>query len=908
MKESGSSKPQKSRRLASAAIFTAAIFFALPPLTQAAVFNITTEVDASNPYDGVLSLREGVLMANINAGDDTIVLASGGNYQLSNCAYGDIGVTDDANLIIEGNGATITQTCSDQRFFNKHDDFSNDFSLTLNQLSLFGGPNSGVKIEGAAIKASSQLVLNEVSITGVNSHGGSVILIDFGSVDFDLEMDNVTITGNTGTAVRNQFSSGVKMSNSTISDNTGSGISLADGTPIVVENSTISNNGGTGVSTTGQGANGAAPDITITGSTVSENEYGGVFCSASCGQVTITSSRITDNKRRGGISVPIRNISDAGLVIRDSIISGNRSDDFHGGGVTVTGIVGPDKAFPPILIEDSVFENNQTACADCGGGAIAAIGHGELSIIDSTINGNIATGSGGGIYQVPSPDERDNIDDSELIISGTTISNNQSNLDGGGLYLEALELNIGSSTFQGNSAAGGGGGLFIHSTKANISFTAIQDNTAIGNGGGLTSAGTRLILPDGGLGYINGHTFITSSTLSGNAAASGGAVAGISDASTITVKNATVDRNTATVAGGGLLVDTFDVLKLDHVTVMENAAPTGANLAASSITEITRSIISQPVGGGTNCGPNPGASISAPPAITNAGFSWFNDSSCGAGSNDIVDSGGDPQLGPLADNGGPTPTRLPAISSPVVGLVPITDCPLAGDQRETPRPGGLACEAGAVEIAEGMTYQLPDNQWQQISLPTDPGNDNKVDIIFGDDGLGTLGTDWAMFYYDTNNGGYIEIKNGDELHQGVGYWIIQTTGSPQTLEMPLGSQPTPVTNPVGCIESASGCFEIPLEKLKPNATQWHMVGYPFTTARDLSDSRVLTGKGSCAEGCVLGTAENEGIVHNQVWTYNGKSYDLIKGGDQLKPWGAYWSATLPDASDSSPVKLLIPKP
>ena len=79
MKESGSSKPQKSRRLASAAIFTAAIFFALPPLTQAAVFNITTEVDASNPYDGVLSLREGVLMANINAGDDTIKLASVGN-------------------------------------------------------------------------------------------------------------------------------------------------------------------------------------------------------------------------------------------------------------------------------------------------------------------------------------------------------------------------------------------------------------------------------------------------------------------------------------------------------------------------------------------------------------------------------------------------------------------------------------------------------------------------------------------------------------------------------------------------------------------------------------------------------------------------------------------------------------
>ncbi len=848
-------------------------------------------------------------MADITAGDDTVVLASGGNYQLG-CTYGgEIAVTDNANLIIEGNGATITQTCADTRILNKEYTHSNDFVLTLKQLSLRGGPNSGVKVEGAAIKASSQLVLIGVSITDVNAQSGSVILIDFGSVDFDLEMDNVSITGNTGTAIRNVNPSGVKLSNSTISNNSGPGISMGDGDPITIMNSTISNNGGTGIYTTGQGINGASPVITITDSTILGNRYGGVYCGGACGQITVTNSRIVDNERRGGISVALgKIIPGSELVIRNSIISGNRSDDSHGGGVSVTGIDGPDQAFPPILIEGSVFENNQATCQDCGGGAIAAIGHGELSIVDSTINGNIATGNGGGIYQVPSPVERDNIDGSELIISGTTISNNQSNLDGGGLYLEALELSVGSSTFQGNAAAGGGGGLFIHSTKANISFTAIQDNTAIGNGGGLTSAGTRLILNGGGLGYINGHMLITSSTLSGNAAASGGAIAGISDASTITVKNATVDRNTATVAGGGLLVDTFDALKLDHVTVMENAAPTGANLAASSITIIARSVISQPVGGGTNCAPIPGANISATPAITNTGFSWFNDATCEAGSNDIVDLGGDPQLGSLADNGGPTPTRLPAISSPVVGLVPITDCPLAGDQREIPRPGGLACEAGAVEIAEGLTYQLPDNQWQQISLPTDPGNDNKVDYIFGDDGLGALGTDWAMFYYDTNNGGYVEIKKGDELHQGVGYWIIQTTGSPQTLEMPFASQPTPITNPVGCIENASGCFEIPLEKLQLNATQWHMVGYPFTAARSLNDSRVLTEEGNCAEGCVLDTAENEGIVHNQVWTYNGKSYDLIKGSDQLKPWHAYWSATLPAASDSAPVKLLIPKP
>jgi len=251
----------------------------------------------------------------------------------------------------------------------------------------------------------------------------------------------------------------------------------------------------------------------------------------------------------------------------------------------------------------------------------------------------------------------------------------------------------------------------------------------------VVSAGITRIFDDGGKGYDNGNTSIVGSTISGNTASYGGGAAGESDASILTIEK----------------------LNINHATLVENAAPTGANLAASSSTSIARSIIAQPTGGGTNCSPYPGASVFVSPVITSNGFSWFSDDTCEASTADIVDAGGDPQLDPLADNGGPTPTRLPAIISPVVGLVPVTDCPLAGDQREAPRPSGTACEAGAVEITEGMTYQLPDNQWQQISLPSDPGNNDKVDYIFGDDGLGTLGTDWALFRYDTSNGEYIEL-------------------------------------------------------------------------------------------------------------------------------------------------------
>jgi hypothetical protein len=62
----------------------------------------------------------------------------------------------------------------------------------------------------------------------------------------------------------------------------------------------------------------------------------------------------------------------------------------------------------------------------------------------------------------------------------------------------------------------------------------------------------------------------------------------------------------------------------------------------------------------------------------------------------------DPQLGPLAANGGPTPTRAPAGGSPAIdhGGTRATGCP-ATDQRGVSRPQGPACDIGAVEVRPG---------------------------------------------------------------------------------------------------------------------------------------------------------------------------------------------------------------
>jgi hypothetical protein len=59
--------------------------------------------------------------------------------------------------------------------------------------------------------------------------------------------------------------------------------------------------------------------------------------------------------------------------------------------------------------------------------------------------------------------------------------------------------------------------------------------------------------------------------------------------------------------------------------------------------------------------------------------------------------GPDPQLGPLQDNGGGTPTAMPAATSPAVDAAGTTECPPL-DQRGIARPQGPACDIGAVEL------------------------------------------------------------------------------------------------------------------------------------------------------------------------------------------------------------------
>jgi hypothetical protein len=122
---------------------------------------------------------------------------------------------------------------------------------------------------------------------------------------------------------------------------------------------------------------------------------------------------------------------------------------------------------------------------------------------------------------------------------------------------------------------------------------------------------------------------------------------------------------------------------VSYSTIAGNSS--GLNLPCSNLV-VTGSIIAASA---------PGLNCAGAAPHESAGYNLDTGVSCAfAKPTDMTAA--DPQLGPLAANGGPTLTRAPAAGSPAIDH----GCP-ATDQRGVPRPQGPACDIGAVEVQAG---------------------------------------------------------------------------------------------------------------------------------------------------------------------------------------------------------------
>jgi CSLREA domain-containing protein len=318
---------------------------------------------------------------------------------------------------------------------------------------------------------------------------------------------------------------------------------------------------------------------------------------------------------------------------------------------------------------------------------------------------------------------------------------------------DGLNISMSGLTVSNGSPASGGGGGIRSNSELRLTGVAVINNRAI------DGAGVQLNERDG---------FFTDSTFSGNVSSSGGGgIAYLGAAgSTLRLVSTTISGNTAAV-GGGIATNTARIVGagthevfLINSTVANNVGFGGIHADAS---------------GGLPSGPSPGTggqsingtlfgtrvylsnsiiannenrnlSRFANPGNTAFFHSLGHNLTSDDGSGFLNSTGDqintDPLLGPLADNGGSTPTHALLQGSPALDKGANNSGP-AIDQRGFPRPfdivgiapadGGDNSDIGAVEMQAIMVTNADDSgdgSLRQALLDANANGAGHDDILF----------------------------------------------------------------------------------------------------------------------------------------------------------------------------------
>jgi beta-glucanase (GH16 family) len=371
----------------------------------------------------------------------------------------------------------------------------------------------------------------------------------------------------------------------------------------------------------------------------------------------------------------------------------------------------------PILLDEirlsCASTSSVTSTADDGAGSLrAALGtlcHGGTAEFDESLAGQTVT-----LSSPLTPANSVTIDGSAA--PGVTVS--------GGGTSRVLEVAAGTEVTVRHTRLARGygwelaGGAIVNGTLT-LDHADIVDSTVatsgndwwkggagvyVGEGGTLTasdcqiSGNTVTSGPAGGI-YAHFHSTVTLDrcAISGNSATDVGG--GLRLLGNSVLRNTTITGNTATGWHGGGLFATDGTLDIESSTIAGNTAPDGAagglfvgtfgdsGVAAS----VTGTIIAD--NSGDEC--IVGRFGAGPVTLDSTGHNLFADGTCAtAQSTDLV--GVAAGLGPLGDNGGPTPTMALLDGSAALDAGDPATAP-AIDQRGVTRPQGLAPDIGAFE-------------------------------------------------------------------------------------------------------------------------------------------------------------------------------------------------------------------
>lgn len=231
----------------------------------------------------------------------------------------------------------------------------------------------------------------------------------------------------------------------------------------------------------------------------------------------------------------------------------------------------------------------------------------------------------------------------------------------GSLRLNHLHLINGDAAGTCYGFIAGGAICDLH-TKLTLIASTVSDSSAHQMGGGIFSYSSALTV-------INSTISGNSTDPNGGNGLGGGIFSDSPDASnSVTLINSTVSGNTARMLGGGIFVGRRNGTLINSTISGNSAGTSGGGIYARDGITINDSIVAG----------NTGGDVDGP--VT--------------GKDNLI--GGEPRLGALTDNGGPTPTMLPQPGSLAIDAI-ACDSASAADQRGVLRPQGFACDIGAVE-------------------------------------------------------------------------------------------------------------------------------------------------------------------------------------------------------------------
>jgi CSLREA domain-containing protein len=354
-------------------------------------------------------------------------------------------------------------------------------------------------------------------------------------------------------------------------------------------------------------------------------------------------------------------------------------------------------------VNESTVHNNAAvrpdgAAGTANGGGIKSEGGGSLGVYLSTVSGNTAE-LGGGIMV-----SADGAASPSVMISHTMLADNSASTSGGGFWFDqGVQATVIRFQVERNSSGDHGNGIYNAGTLE-LTGGTITENSGGMYGGGIYNDATgtaisREVLVQnnltrfGGGIYNLGMAHFYYSALAGNQAerGEGGGAYNSGAGAGLLLNNTTVSGNSAPLGGGGIR-NVNGNLSLMFATIAANDSG-GIRSTAGGDRTMRNTIVAMNTGG--NCVDSPPDSIGH--NIEETDTCLFDEPT------DLPNT--DPQILPLALNGGLTPTHALSAGSPAIDSADPDRCS-GTDQRLVVRPQGAGCDRGASEKEEAGSASI----------------------------------------------------------------------------------------------------------------------------------------------------------------------------------------------------------